>query len=89
MVNPLSGDTLDTMDKILDFMIGVELPQFQFYSSSVSVLDVNNVTIPSGILVQIVNCNNSTFRVSYIANPMKFYNVYGSSGARTQTELTI
>ncbi len=86
MYDPYKGTVMDTLDKILDFMIGVSLKQFRFYSSSVSVADINGVTIPGSNLITIRNANNGMFMVDYFSNvsTCKTFTIYGSSGSRTQ-----
>jgi hypothetical protein len=85
MYNPLTGELLNTMDKILNFMLGVDLRFFSFYSTSVSVYDFSNNIIATGMLVTIYNANNNTFFIEYYtnANTCIRYRVYGTSGSRT------
>jgi hypothetical protein len=85
MYDPLTGAKLDTFDKILDFMAGIDLKRFAFYSSATSVKDIAGVTVPNSILVVFQNTNNSTFYVDYYGNPSsKRFTIYGTSGSRSQ-----
>ncbi len=89
MYDPFTGNKLDTLDKILDFMLGTDLKAFCFYSSSVTVFDINGVAIPTSNLVTIRNANNGTFMMDYFSNvdPCKRFTLYGNSGARTQKQV--
>ena len=88
MYNPLNGQIINTFEKICDFMYGVELRQFSFYSSNVSVVDINNSALPTYTYVRVTNYNNSTFLFEYMANPTcRKYLVYGGSGSRTQVQI--
>lgn len=87
MFNVVTGEELDTLEKILTFMAGVDLRNFSFYSSSVSVRDINGALIPSSKYVTITNSNNLTFFVEYFSlDGSNRYVVYGDPGNRTQAE---
>ena len=76
------------MDKMLDFMINVDLRSTSFYSSSSSLQWFNGDTIPNAHLVKIENCNNSTFNIEIKGNKdIKRYWVYGTSGSRTVKQI--
>lgn len=82
--NPLTGMIMDSMDKILDFMINIDLKNTSFYSSSSKVLWFDGKQIPTSILVKINNCNNSSFNIELINNKdIKRYWIYGETGNRT------
>ncbi|MFD0961847.1 hypothetical protein [Paenibacillus chungangensis] len=88
LYNPLTGDLLDTLEKICDFMKGTDIRTFSFYSSSVTIKDIGGSNIAASKLVVIQNANNSTFFMDYYSNPTcNKYIIYGSSGSRTQTEI--
>lgn len=88
MYDKLKGTILDTLDKILDFMIGTDLKAFRFYTTSVPVKDTSGVDIPTSTLVSIRNANNGTFFVDYEGNPIcKKYVIYGTSGSRSQIQI--
>jgi hypothetical protein len=87
MVNPITGAALDTLDKICDMMIALDIPTLSFYSSTVTVKDINNNNIPSGVFVTLYNVNDYTIRAHYIGsgnNGSKKLSIYGASGSRVQ-----
>jgi hypothetical protein len=63
MHNPITNEVMDTLDKILVFMKLSGQSLFRFYSSSATVTDTLGVAIPSGMFVEIINTNNSTYQV--------------------------
>lgn len=88
MYDPFTGALLDTLEKILDFMSGLDLKQFSFYSSASVVKDISDIDIPSSNLVTIKNANNVSFFVDYTsATASKKYQIYGTSGARIQNQI--
>lgn len=61
--NMITNEVLDTLPKIMDYMIAVNQSVFQFYSSSVTVTDTDGTAYPAGNHVTVYNANNSTFFV--------------------------
>ncbi|MEW5569579.1 pyocin knob domain-containing protein [Rossellomorea marisflavi] len=85
MYDPYTGNVLDTFDKILDFMAGVELRKLSFFSNEVIVSDIKGAPIPSNTYVNIQNANNFTFVVDFYGRTTSNeFVIYGNSGARTQ-----
>ncbi|MEW5567390.1 pyocin knob domain-containing protein [Rossellomorea marisflavi] len=85
MHNPYTGEVLDTFDKILDFMSGVELKKLSFFSNEVTVKDINGTNIPANTYVSIQNANNYTFVVDFYGRTTSDeYIIYGNSGERVQ-----
>lgn len=86
--NPLTGALIDTMDKLIDFMINTDIKNTSFYSSSSKVSWFDGNQIPTSILVEINNCNNSSFNVRLISNKdVKRYWVYGETGKRVVNQV--
>ena len=84
LYNPITGELIDTIDKMLDFMINVDLRSTSFYSSSSTLQWFNSDIIPSASLIKIENCNNSTFNIEIKGDKdIKRYWVFGTSGSRT------
>lgn len=84
LYNPITGVLIDTIDKMLDFMINVDLRSTSFYSSSSTLQWFKGESIPNSSLVKIENCNNSSFNIEIKGNKdVKRYWVYGTSGSRT------
>ncbi|WP_285012434.1 phage baseplate upper protein [Lactococcus formosensis] len=65
MRNPYTGEVIDSLKTIVEFMQNTNLKKFYFYSSAVSVVDLNNEKIENGYLVEIINVNNLVFALSY------------------------
>lgn len=83
--DPVSFEVLNTVPKIIDYMKAVNQSEFSFYSSSVSVTDVNGVKIPSGHLVRISNGNNGTFYMEWAAPVRRrSFQIYTSGGVLVQ-----
>lgn len=90
MYNPLNGNLLDSLPKIIDFMFMTQVPSFTFYSTSVSVADCLGVEIPDYILVTLINCNNNSVRCVYNADPYRTFNIYkDTNGVWKQNEQTM
>lgn len=88
MYNPLTGEKLDSFNKICNFMSQADIPKFSFYSSAVSVIDINNTPIPPTTHVIINNSNNETFFVEFLGDPNnKRFIIYGPPGAKQQKEI--
>ncbi|PTH92951.1 hypothetical protein BU108_03805 [Staphylococcus xylosus] len=68
MYNPLNGDKLDTMVKILDFMSNTDFPRFEFYSSAVEVKDLDGNSFEPTRKIVIENANNLTFVMTLQGN---------------------
>lgn len=88
LYNPLTGELINTIDKMLDFMINVDLRTTCFYSSGSTLKWFDGNVIPSTNLVKIENCNNSVFNIELKGNKdIKRYWVYGTSGSRTVNQV--
>lgn len=87
LYNPVTGAAMDTWDALMDFMAATDMTTLRYYSSSVSIGDISGTPLPSGMMVEITNSNNSTFWVEAIGfNANRFWRVTGVSGARVQAE---
>lgn len=84
LYNPLTGAKIDTLDKLLDFMIETDLPRTSFYTSIVQLKGLDGKDLPLSTHVIIYNVSNTVFRIVYIKNGVEVYNVYGESGSRVQ-----
>lgn len=82
MLDPLKGEVLNSVDKILDFMIGTSLKEFSFYSTSQTVKNIDGTNIPNSFLVTIKNATNETFFMTWQGEDNKFFKIYGTSGSR-------
>lgn len=84
MYNPLTGELFDTLAKIINFMSDVDLKSFTFYSSSVTIADINGVAIPAGGLVKITNANNTSFIMEIFdsGNKTLKYRIYDNSNTK-------
>jgi hypothetical protein len=87
--NPVTGEKLDTVEKILQFMEHSETRKVSFYSSGVTggVQDINNQTIPSYYLVEINNVNNNSYTMEWIgSSSSKRFWINGGASNRNQFE---
>lgn len=84
LYNPITGEKIDTLDKLLDFMIETDLPRTSFYTSIVRLKGLDGKDLPLGTHVIIYNVSNTVFRIVYIKNGVEIVNVYGKSGSRVQ-----
>lgn len=64
-INPITGAAFTTLEQICDYMVAMDVPRFEFYSTTFSILDTSGAAIPNGIYVTIKNANNATFPVTY------------------------
>lgn len=82
--NPITGEELTSWDQICDMLAGLDIPRLAYYTSATStIVDVNGETLPGGCLVEIVNCDNVTFKVFVFGFGFaRIYTIFGSSGAR-------
>ena len=86
----ITGEKLTSINGIIRYMSEIDLMSFSFYSSAVSIIDLNGSTIPTGILVTIKNVNNTTFFMDYQGdhgNVMKFI-IYQADGVYKQKKLS-
>lgn len=60
LANPYTGDTMDTLAKIFDFMLATNREEYHFYTSS-PVTDLDGTAFPASSMVRIYNPNNFTF----------------------------
>lgn len=78
MYDPLTGQKLDTMQRILDFMSNTDFPRFEFYTSAVNVTDLDGSSFEPTRKIVIENANNNTFVMTLNGNTtmytyQKFY----------------
>ena len=78
MFDPLTGEKLDTMEKILNFMSNTDFPRFEFYTSAVKVKDLDGTDFETTRKIVIENANNNTFVMNLQGNTtaytyQKFY----------------
>ena len=59
--NPYTGEVMDSMAKILDYMIATDTQEFNFYTGTVTVADLDGLAFPGSTMVRIYNQNNATF----------------------------
>lgn len=86
--NPLTGGQFTTLDEILDFMSATDFREFSFYSTAVSLKDINGANFPAATMVLIRNANNSTFFMSLLGSSQSTdYVIAGTPGARTQVQM--
>lgn len=59
--NPYTGETMDTMSKIFDFMVATDRQEYWFYTNTATVADLDGSSFPGSTMVRIYNQNNTTF----------------------------
>lgn len=85
-INPITGAQFTTLEQICDYMVAMDVPRFEFYSTTFSILDTSAVAIPGGIYVTIQNANNATFPVTYqyaTGSQIRGGVITGTAGSRT------
>ena len=89
LYNMVTGEKLSSLNDIIDYMIHTDLTNFNFYSSAVSISDLNNELIESGILVEIKNVNNTTLFMTFTGdnNKSKEFILYIVDGVYKQKEI--
>ncbi len=85
MLNPINGEVLDTMEKICQLMLDLELPKFSFYTGTVNVLDIGGGDLSPNTLVTLTNINNFSLRCQEsgdLRNSVNHFNIFvgGSDG---------
>ena len=90
LYNMVTGEKLSSINDIIDYMIHTDLTNFNFYSSAVSISDLNNNPIESGILVEIKNANNNVLFMTYTGdnNKLKEFILYTVDGVYKQKEIS-
>ena len=90
LYNMVTGEKLNSLNDIIDYMINTDLTNFNFYSSAVPITDLNNVRIENGILVEIKNANNNTLFMTYTGdnNKIKEFILYAVDGVYRQKEIS-
>jgi hypothetical protein len=68
LYNFVTGEKLNSIQEIINYMSETDLMNFSFYSSSAQIKDLNNNQIENGILVTIKNANNLTFFMDYVGD---------------------
>ena len=63
MHNPFTDEVMSSMDQLIQYMRGTQIPRLSWYSSAVTITPLPGITIPSSMLVEISNANNLTFIV--------------------------
>ena len=59
--NPYTGETMDTMAKIFDYMVATDTKEYSFYTGTATVTDIDGTAFPGSTMVRIFNQNNYTF----------------------------
>lgn len=90
LYNVVTGEKLVSINDIIEYMIETGLTDFKFYSSAVSIDDLNNVKIENGILVELQNVNNSTLFMTYTGdnNKSKKFILYKNNEIYVQKEIS-
>lgn len=63
MHNPFTDEVMSSMDQLIQYMRGTQIPRLSWYSSAVTITPLPGITIPSSMLVEMSNANNLTFIV--------------------------
>lgn len=63
MYNPFTGVVFTTMQEILRYMADVQVQNFSWYSSAVSIAPMGSIAIPTTSRVEVFNQNNQAFLV--------------------------
>lgn len=85
LFNPLKGGAFVSWSEVMDYMRSVDMSSFMYYSSTISLTDVNGVAVPSGYLINIRNCNNSVFRVEALGyNDELTWQIQGNTQVQLQ-----
>lgn len=88
MENHMTGEKLDTIEKILDYMFSIKRNKFSFYSSSTNVTWFDGKQISGARYVDITNVNNSYFWIEvppYITRARESYFVRRNHSDGTYT----
>lgn len=88
MYNQATNEVLDTLPKIIDYMKSVGQHVFSFYTSSVSITDINGAALPTGYLARIYNGNNSSFFMQLIGSQGLWYRINTSGSTLSQSTFT-
>jgi hypothetical protein len=89
MYNPVTGAEFVSWDDIIEFMQAVDMAEFSYYTSSVTILDAVGGSLPTARKVTLHNLNNSTTFVTVFGfNFSQVYRVLGGVGARTQLNIS-
>ncbi len=87
-----AGTPINTFVLLMAHMIDVGQTVYSFYSSNLSITDINGTTIPAGAYVNAYNPNNSTFYLQVISSdatyPAWVKVVTNGSGGFNQTTYT-
>ena len=59
--NPLNGQKFEDINQIIKFMQDLEMKRFCFYTSSITIKDIDGTNFPTGYYATIENTNNLTF----------------------------
>lgn len=85
--NPVTWETMSTLASVLEYMQSVGQAQFNFYTNTSNVTDINGVNLPSGALVEILNTNNSSFILRiHVSSRITTKRIVQSGGVWTQTD---
>ncbi|WP_367239075.1 tail fiber domain-containing protein [Pseudomonas fulva] len=85
LFNPLKGGAFASWPEVMDYMRSVDMSSFMYYSSTISLTDVNGAAVPSGYLINIRNCNNSVFRVEALGyNDELTWQIQGNTQVQLQ-----
>lgn len=64
-VNPVTGEVLDSFQKIIDMMVALDLPRYSYNGTNNTLADVNGADVPIvGAVVDFENINGFTFVVT-------------------------
>lgn len=79
LVNPYTGEVMDTMTKILDYMANTDTQEYSFWTGTVTVTDLDGSTFPAFSKVKIYNQNGYSFFYSVVnSNTQSWWIASGS-----------
>ncbi|QLZ59594.1 hypothetical protein HV079_10760 [Citrobacter freundii] len=80
--NPYTGQVMDSIKKMMDYMSSCDLQTFSFYTSGYSITDLDGTIFAPSQMVEIFNPNNFTFW--YRVTGIKTQNLYYTSDRVTK-----
>ena len=86
LYNHVTATPMASMVEIMDYMKASGQTVLRLYTSNQDIKDVDGASLPAGCLVELVNCNNSTFRVTVTGEAAQSgtWNYYSTSGTKTR-----
>lgn len=86
LINPFTGLEMNSLNEIYTLLTQSALSRITFYTTSVTITDINGVTLPQGYLAKVYNANNKTMIVELHGYELGnvIYNIYVSNGILKQ-----